>query len=228
MWVNFTVSSSWNPLSRMRYIISFSHLSFSVQSSCLSSVVSIIPPTHICHASSHNDCICTLQHSWFESWNNTDFFFLFFFFQIFHLSTPNVRNYATSQRQWTPHLLVHEYVDERVDDGGELGQQRRHDARLRAQEVSGAEGGEQRRHSVRQPADQVAHHHGDDHHQHPLLSAAAHHRAHAADLGEEKQNRKWRFWEFYSYAWWGLHDVYMGPICFLLWAVYHHLRNYSR
>ncbi len=90
-------------------------------------------------------------------------------------------------RAMTPHLFVHEYVDKRVDDGGELGQQRRHDARLRGQKVTGAEGREQSCHPIGQPADQVAHHHRDNHQHHPLLSAAGHHCAHTADLAEKKK-----------------------------------------
>lgn len=203
-----TGSTGWNILSSSHaFHLVFSHHVFRVLSVLFLPLTFITPVVPM---------ICNLQHSWFKSWNNKDCFF------IFHLSTLNVRNYATP-----PHLLVHEYVDERVDDGGELGQQRRHDARLRAQEVSGPEGGEQSRHSVRQPADQVAHHHGDDHHQHPLLSAAAHHRTHAAHLGEEN-NRKWRFLEFYTYAWWEEHNVVYGASMFLLRAIYHHLWNYSR
>lgn len=71
-------------------------------------------------------------------------------------------------------LFVHEDVDKGVDNGGELGQQRRRDGCLGGQEVGGAKGGQQGCHPVRQPADEVAHHHGNHHHQHAVLSAAGH------------------------------------------------------
>lgn len=81
-----------------------------------------------------------------------------------------------------PHLFVHEDVNKRVDNSGELCQQRGHDARLWGYEVLWPKGCQQSCYSVWQPADQVAHHHGDDHHQHPLLPAAGHHRTFTADL----------------------------------------------
>lgn len=90
------------------------------------------------------------------------------------------------QMHWPSHLFVHEYVYKRVDNGGKLGQQRRHDACLWTQKVPGAEGGEQGRHPVWQPADQVADHHYDDHHQHPLLSVTGHYCAHSAHLQDRK------------------------------------------
>lgn len=76
--------------------------------------------------------------------------------------------------QHLSHLFVHEYVNKRVDNGGELGQKRRCDGRLWGQKVRGAEGGQQGRHAVRQPADEVAHHHRNHHQQHAVLSAAGH------------------------------------------------------
>lgn len=120
-------------------------------------------------------CVCVLSKSVSEEPPHTDC-----------SSASSEDKYTARSDDSAAHLFIHEYVNERVDDGGELGQQRRHDGGLWAQEVSGAEGREQSRHSVGQPADQVAHHHRDDHHQHALLSAAGHHRTHAADLAEEQ------------------------------------------
>lgn len=63
------------------------------------------------------------------------------------------------------HLFVHEDVDDGVDDRAALGEDRRHDARHRADESRPAEGGHHGDDAVRHPAEQVTDHRGDDHEQ---------------------------------------------------------------
>lgn len=68
------------------------------------------------------------------------------------------------------HLLVHEDVDDGVDDRAGLGEDGRDDAGDGADESRPAEGGHDGDDAIRHPADQVAHHRGDDHEQNVKLS----------------------------------------------------------
>lgn len=69
------------------------------------------------------------------------------------------------------HLVVEEHVDDRVDDGAELGQDGGHHASRGSDQSRPTEGGHQRRDAVGHPAQHVAGHHGQHHHQNVLLSA---------------------------------------------------------
>lgn len=69
-----------------------------------------------------------------------------------------------------PHLFVHENVDERVDDGAALGQQRGHHAGHRTDDVWGAECCHHGHHAVRHPAQHVAGRCGQNHKQDVVLS----------------------------------------------------------
>lgn len=68
------------------------------------------------------------------------------------------------------HLFVHEDVDEGVDDGAALGQQRRHHAGHRADDVGGSECRHHGHHAIRHPAQQVAGRRGQNHEQYVVLS----------------------------------------------------------
>lgn len=68
------------------------------------------------------------------------------------------------------HLFVHEDVDERVDDGAALGQQRRHHAGHGADDVGGSERRHHGHHAVRHPAQHVAGRRGQNHEQYVVLS----------------------------------------------------------
>lgn len=67
------------------------------------------------------------------------------------------------------HLFVHEDVDEGVDDGAALRQQRRHHAGHRADDVGGSECCHHGHHAVRHPAEQVAGRRGQNHEQYVVL-----------------------------------------------------------
>lgn len=68
------------------------------------------------------------------------------------------------------HLFVHEDVDEWVDDGAALGQQRRHHAGHRADDVGGSECSHHGHHAIRHPAQHVAGRRGQNHEQYVVLS----------------------------------------------------------
>lgn len=68
------------------------------------------------------------------------------------------------------HLFVHEDVDEWVDDGAALGQQRRHHAGHGADDVGGSERCHHGHDAVRHPAQQVAGRRGQNHEQYVVLS----------------------------------------------------------
>ena len=69
------------------------------------------------------------------------------------------------------HLFVHEDVDDRVDDGAALGEDRWDDAGDRADDSRPTEGGHHGDDAVRHPAEQVANHRGHHHEQDVELSA---------------------------------------------------------
>lgn len=87
---------------------------------------------------------------------------------------------------FSTHLVVHEDVDDWVNDCAELGQDRGDDAGGRGHQARTPECGHQSHDPVGQPAQQVGHHHGDHHQQHTLLPLTADGRVDAAHL----QNRR--------------------------------------
>lgn len=72
-----------------------------------------------------------------------------------------------------PDLLVHEDVDDRVDDGAGLGQERGHDASLGCHQTWCSKCSQQRHDAIREPAEQVTHHHSDDHEENAVLPLSA-------------------------------------------------------
>lgn len=83
------------------------------------------------------------------------------------------------------HLSVHQNVDDGVDDGAALGEDRRHDARDRADESRPAEGGHHGDDAVRHPTHQEANHCGEHHEQDVELSSPRRRLTNATHLGED-------------------------------------------
>lgn len=69
-----------------------------------------------------------------------------------------------------PHLFVHEYVDDGVDDGAALGQEWRDHAGHRTDDVGRAKRRHHGHHAVRHPAQQVAGRRGQNHEEYVVLS----------------------------------------------------------
>lgn len=104
---------------------------------------------------------------------------------MFHKRTVTIKVSCLETRPLSlsaTHLLVHEDVDDRVNDRAGLGQDGRDDAGLWCDQVRRTEGGQQGHHAVWQPAQQVADDHDHDHEQHSLLALPAHRGVDAADL----------------------------------------------
>lgn len=109
---------------------------------------------------------------------------------------PRIKN--NKNKQWpqlesslsaTSHLFIHEDVDDRVDDGARLGQDRGDDARLGRDQAGRPEGGQQCHDPVRHPAEQVADHHDHHHEQHALLALPAQRRVDPAHLQAAQERR---------------------------------------
>lgn len=81
-----------------------------------------------------------------------------------------------------PYLLVHEDVDDRVDDGAGLGQERGHDASLSSHQTWRSKRSHQRHDTVWEPAEQVTHHHSDNHEEDAVLPLSSGGRLQAAHL----------------------------------------------
>lgn len=84
-----------------------------------------------------------------------------------------------------PHLLVHEHVDDGVDDGAGLGQDRGHDASLGCHQTRRSERSQQCHDAIREPAEQVTYHHSQDHEEDTMLPLSAGGRLQAAHLRDQ-------------------------------------------
>lgn len=88
-------------------------------------------------------------------------------------------HYETTQ---LANLLVHEDVDDGVEHGAALGQDRRDHSSHRRDEARLAKGCHHGHHTVRHPAEQVTSHRGDHHEQDVELSAPRPRPTNPADL----------------------------------------------
>lgn len=76
-------------------------------------------------------------------------------------------------QRYVTDLFVHQDVDDGVNDGAALGEERRDDAGHGADDPWPSKGGHHGNDAVRHPADQVTHHRGDDHEQDVKISATS-------------------------------------------------------
>lgn len=84
---------------------------------------------------------------------------------LLHLHKDGIHQFA--------YLLVHEYVDEGVDDGAAFSQEGGHHAGNRANNVGGTKGGHHGHNAVRHPAQQITGCCGQDHEKYVVLPLAS-------------------------------------------------------